>query len=65
MTSFADIVSNEWSGIAQWLERLARNESDVSSSYIKGSRCNIVQEALPLLLSTGWFQEQIRVWFRN
>jgi len=23
------------------------------------------QETLPLLLSTGWFQERIRAWFHN
>ena len=27
---------------------------------IKGSRCFLEQETLPLLLSTGWFQERIR-----
>ena len=32
----------------------------VGSSPIKGPRCFIEQETLPLLLSTGWFQEQIR-----
>jgi len=31
----------------------------VGSSYIKGPRCFIEQETLPLLLSTGWFQERI------
>jgi len=30
---------------------------------IKDSRCFLEQETLPSLLSTGWFQERIRVWF--
>ena len=33
----------------------------VGSSPIKGPRCFLEQETLLLLLSTGWFQEQIRV----
>jgi len=28
--------------------------------FIKGPRCFIEQETLPLLLSSGWFQERIR-----
>jgi len=31
----------------------------MGSSSIKGPRCFLEQETLPLLLSTGWFQE----WF--
>ena len=30
---------------------------------VKGSRCFLEQETLPLLLITGWFQERIRTWF--
>jgi len=30
---------------------------------MKGSGCFLVQETLPSLLSTGWFQERIRAWF--
>jgi len=37
----------------------------LSSSPIKGPRCFLEQETLPLLLSTGWFQELIRAWFHN
>ena len=37
----------------------------VGSSPIKGTRCFLEQETLPLLLSTGWFQERIRAWFHN
>jgi len=40
--------------------RLPRNVEVVCSSPIKGPRCFIEQETLPLLLSTGWFQELIR-----
>ena len=32
----------------------------VGSSPIKGPRCLLQQERLPLLVSTGWFQERIR-----
>ena len=35
---------------------LTRNVSDVGS---KGPSCFLEQETLPLLLSTGWFQERI------
>ena len=37
--------------------RLTRNVEVVGSS----PRCFLEQETLPLLLSTGWFQERIRV----
>ena len=40
--------------------RRIRNRSVVDLKPIKGSRCVLVQETLPSLLSTGWFQEQIR-----
>ena len=46
--------------IAQWVARLTRNAKVVGSSPIKGPRCFLEQDTLPLLLSTGWFQEQIR-----
>jgi len=32
----------------------------VGLSPIKGPRCFLEQETLPLLLSTGWFPERIR-----
>ena len=48
-------------GMAQWVARLTRNVEVVGSSHIKGTRCFLEQETLPLLLSTGWFQERIRV----
>ena len=32
---------------------------------IKGTRCFLEQETLPLLLSTGWFHERIRALFQN
>ena len=47
-------------GMVQWVARLTRNVEVVDSSPIKGPRCFIEQETLPLLLSTGWFQERIR-----
>ena len=52
-------------GVAQWVARLIRNVEVVGSSHIKGPRCFIEQETLPLLLSTGWFQERIRALFHN
>ena len=42
----------------QWVARLTHNVEVVGSSPIKGS-CFVEHEILPLLLSTGWFQEQI------
>ena len=42
-----------------WVARLTRNVEVVGSSHIKGIRCFLEQETLPLLLSTGWFQERI------
>ena len=45
---------------AQWLARRTSNDEVVSSSPIKGPRCFLEQGTLPLLLSTGWFQERIR-----
>mgnify|MGYP006890312833 CR=1 FL=1 len=52
-------------GVAQWVAHLIRNVEVVGSSPIKGPRCFLEQETLPLLLSTGWFQERIRTWFHN
>jgi len=43
--------------------RLARKVEVVGYGPIKGPRCFLEQETLPLLLSTGWFQEQIRADF--
>ena len=42
------------------LVRPTRNVEVVGSSPIKGPRCFLEQEILPLLLSTGWFQKQFR-----
>ena len=39
---------------------LTRNLDVVGSSPIKGPRCFLEQETLPLLLSTGCFQERIQ-----
>ena len=47
-------------GVAQWVARLTRNVEVMCSSPIKGPRCFLEQETLPLFLSTGWFQERIR-----
>ena len=44
-----------YDGVAQWVARLTRNVEVVGSSPIKGPRCFIEQETLPVLLSTGWF----------
>ena len=40
--------------------RLTRNVEVVGSSPIKGPRCFLEQETLPLLFNTGWFQQRIR-----
>jgi len=39
---------------------LTCNQSAVNLSPIKGFRCFLEQETLPLLLSTSWFLEQIQ-----
>ena len=52
-------------GVAQSVARLTLNVEVVGSSPIKGPRCFLDQETLPLLLSTGWFQERIRAWIHN
>ena len=52
-------------GVAQWVVRLTRNVEVVGSNPIKGPRCFLEQETLPLLMSTCWFQEQIRARFHN
>ena len=48
-----------------WVARLTGNVVVVGSSPINGSRCFLEQETLPLLISTGSFQKQIRAWFHN
>ena len=55
-----EINSDMRGGVAQWVARLTRNVKVVGLCPIKGPRCFLVQETLPLLLSTGWFQERIR-----
>ena len=47
-------------GVVQWVTRVTRNLEILGSSPIKDYRCFIEQEHLPLLLSTGWFQEWVR-----
>ena len=46
--------------MAQWVARLTRNVEVWGLSPIKGPRCFLEQGTLPLLFSTGWFQERIR-----
>ena len=46
--------------MGQWVASLTRNVEVMGSSPIKEPRCFREQETLPLLLSTGWFQEQVR-----
>ena len=46
--------------MAQWVARPTRNVEVVGSSPTKGPCCFLEQETLPLLLSTGCFQERIR-----
>ena len=54
------LVGSNRGGVAQWVARLTHNVEVLSSSPIKDPRCFFEQETLPLLLSTGWFQERIR-----
>jgi len=51
--------------VAQWVAHLTRNVEVVGLCSIKCHLCFLEQETLPLLLSTGWFQERIWVWFHN
>ena len=51
--------------MAQWVARLTRNAEVVCSNPIKDPCSFLEQETLPLLLSTGWFQERIRARFHN
>ena len=46
--------------MAEQVARLTLNVEVVGLSPIKGLRCFLEQETLPLLLRTGWFQERIR-----
>ena len=46
--------------MAHWVAHLTRNVEVMGLSPIKGPRRFLEQETLPLLLSTGWFQERIR-----
>ena len=57
------IISSDVSNnaVAQWVARLTRNVEVVGSNPIKGLRCFLEQETLPLLLSTGMFQERCDV----
>jgi len=52
-------------GVAQWVARLTRTMEIVGSMPIKGPRCFLEQDTLPLLLSTGSFQERIRAGYHN
>ena len=57
------IISSDVSNnaVAQWVARLTRNVEIVGSNPINGPRCFLEQETLPLLLSTGRFQERCDV----
>ena len=65
MCIWRKMITLNKSFLAQWVVRLTRNRSVVSSNHINGSPCFLEHETLPLLLSTGWFQELIQVWFHN
>ena len=51
-------------GVAQWVARLIRYVEVVVWAPSK-ARCFLEQETLPLLLSTGWFQERFWAWVHN
>ena len=61
--SSAYLFNSTYNGV--WRGGLTRNVKVLGSSPIKGTRCFLEQETLPLLLSTGWFQEQTWAWFHN
>jgi len=48
------------SGVTQWVARLTPNVEVKGSCPIKGPRCFLEHETLPLLLRTGWYQERNR-----
>ena len=56
----SSLMSDTRGSVAQWVAQLTRNMEVVGSSPIKGPRCFLEQESLPLILSTGWFQERIQ-----
>ena len=55
------VCVNGWRGAVVWL---VMRRSWVRAPS-KAPRCFLEQETLPLLLSTGWFQERIRACFHN
>ena len=60
---FEQRLTYQWGSVAQWVARLTRKQwMPVSREFepIKGLHCFLEQEILPLLLSTGWFQEGIQ-----
>ena len=57
--SYAHSFDNIFNRVTQWVARLTRNAEAVGSNPINGSRCFLEQDTLPLLLSTGWFQERV------
>ena len=61
MKNSANAVHHSWGRLAQWVARLIPNVEIVGLSPIKGPRCFLDQETLLLFLSTGWFQEWIRM----
>ena len=65
MILHAVLVDEEAGGLTVRTSRLTCNRSVVSSNPNKGSHCFLEQETLPSLLSTGWFQERIRIRFHN
>ena len=57
---FSEHIQDLRGGVAQWVARLTRNVETVGLSPIKGPRCFLEEETLPLLLTTCWFEERIR-----
>ena len=53
-------VNSDVVNLSAVASRLTRNVGVVGSTPIKVPRCFLEQETVPLLLSTGWFQERIR-----
>ena len=57
---FAQSITDTRGGVPQWVACLTCNVEVAGSSLVKAPRCFLEQNTLPVLLSTGWFQEQIR-----
>jgi len=64
-TRLQNVTMNTRGGVSQWVARLTRNGwmpvTREFEPHQRLTRCFLEQKTLPSLLSTGWFQEQIKL----